>query len=167
MNGNSPVQSLYTTPVCLSADAPKQKILMIDSSSTSVMRAGPLLLVTLLLSLSKMRPGMGGCSMGKDALGSVNRHAVGLCQTVVLCRPLHGCFMWHLDVAGLGMRYFCTVYAVKCGAPLRKSHLMAQIKEETGGLHKLWCINLTSFSLVVRWYEKPAVWWAITGGIGV
>ncbi len=25
---------------------------------------------------------------------------------VVLRRPLHGCFMWPFDVAGLGIRYF-------------------------------------------------------------
>jgi hypothetical protein len=75
--------------------------------------------------------------------------------------------MWPLDVVGLGMRYFHTVFAVKCGAFLRKSCMMAWSKDKMGGLHNLWCINLTSFTLVVQWYEKPAVWWAITGGIGV
>jgi hypothetical protein len=79
--------------------------------------------------------------MGKGALCSVERCAVGFCLTAVLCRPFRGRFMWPLDVARLGMMYFHTVFAVKCGAPLRKSHLIAWIKDEVGGLHKIWCIN--------------------------
>jgi hypothetical protein len=90
----------------LSANAPKQKILAIDSLSMTVIRVGPLLLVTLLSSLLMMRPGMGGWLMGKGALGSVERHAVGFVLTVVLRRPFRGYFMWPLDVAGFGIRYF-------------------------------------------------------------
>jgi hypothetical protein len=157
MNGNSLVQSLYMMPTFLSANAPKQKVLAIDSSSTSVIRVGLLLLATLLSSLSILKPGMGGWLLGKGALGGVERCAVGFALIVVLCRPFHGHFMWPLDVVGHGMRYFLTVFAVKCGAPLRKSYFIAQIKDEMGGLHKLWCMNFTSFSLVVQWYEKPAV----------
>jgi hypothetical protein len=154
------------TPVCLSANAAKEKLLDVDSSSTSVMSVGMLLLVTLSLSSSKMMPSMGGWPMGKDVLGGVHRYAVGFGQTVVLCRLFHGCFMWPVDMEGLGMRYFHSVFAVKCGAPLRKPSLMTWIEERMGGLHKLWCINLTSFSLVVRWYETSTAWWAITGGNG-
>jgi hypothetical protein len=127
MNGNSPVQSLYTTPVCLSMNAPTQKILAINKLSTLVMRAGPLLLATLLLSSSKMKPGMDGWPIGKDVLDGVDRHAVGLCQTVVLHRRFRGHFMWPLDVAGLGMRYFCLVFTVKCGTSSRKSCKTARI----------------------------------------
>ncbi len=107
---------------------------------------------------------MGGWPMGKNALSSVDRCAVNFGLTVVLRRPFCGRFMWPLDVVGLGMRYFCTVFVVKCGAPLRKSWLIALINEEIGGLHKLWRIKFTS--LVVQRYEKAAVWWAITGGNG-
>ncbi len=144
----------------------KQKILAIDSLSTSVIKVGPLLLVTLLLLLLMMRHGMGGWLMGKGAIGGVERCAVGFGLTVVLCRPFRGRFMWPLDVVELGMRYSCTVFVIKCGAPLRKSHLIAWINDEVGGLHKLYCINFTSLSLVVQWYKKPAVWWAIKGGNG-
>jgi len=34
--------------------------------------------------------------------------------------------------------------------------LIALSNEDIGGLHKLWCTNLTSFSLLVRWYEEEA-----------
>ena len=61
---------------------------------------------------------------------------------------------WH--VAGLGIRYFCTVFAVRCSAPFRKPELIALSNEDIGGLHKLWCMNLTSFSLLVRCYKKDA-----------
>jgi hypothetical protein len=31
---------------------------------------------------------------------------------------------------------------------------MASRRDDLGGLHKLWCMNLTLFSVEVRWYEK-------------
>jgi hypothetical protein len=34
INGNDPVRSLYSTPVCLSANAEKQKIFSLESSSS-------------------------------------------------------------------------------------------------------------------------------------
>ena len=34
---------------------------------------------------------------------------VGLILGVVLLRPLQGCFICPFDVAGLGIRYLCTV----------------------------------------------------------
>ncbi len=68
---------------------------------------------------------------------------------VVLCRPLHGCFMWPFDVTALGIRYFWMDLALRCGAPLRKPALMALIREVIGGLQRLWCMNFTAFSLVV------------------
>ena len=75
---------------------------------------------------------------------------------VVIRRPLRGCFICPFDVVGLGIRYFCTVFAVRCGAPFRKPVLIALSNNDIGGLHKLWCMNSTSFSLLVRWYEKEA-----------
>ena len=74
---------------------------------------------------------------------------VGLILGVVLRRPLRGCFICPFDVAGISIRYFCTVFAVRCNAPFRKPALISLNKTDIGGLHKLWCTNLTSFSLLV------------------
>ena len=74
---------------------------------------------------------------------------VGLILGVVLRRPIRGCFICPFDLAGLGIRYFCTVFAVRCGAPFRKPVLIALSNDNIGGSHKLWCMNLTSFSLLV------------------
>ena len=46
--------------------------------------------------------------------------------------------------------------ALRCEASWRKPALMALSRDVMGGLHKLWCMNLTAFSLVVRWYENNA-----------
>jgi hypothetical protein len=93
---------LYLTPGVFVRKHSEAKIIMANNSlSTSVMRVGLLLLATLSLFLSKMRPGMGRWPIGKDALGGVDRYAVGFGRTVVLCRPFHGHFMWPLDVVGL------------------------------------------------------------------
>jgi hypothetical protein len=73
---------------------------------------------------------------------------------VVLCRPLRGRFMWPFDVAGLGIQYFWTDLALRCGAPQRKPALMALIREVIGRLHRLWRMNFIAFALVVRWYEN-------------
>ena len=82
--------------------------------------------------------------------------AVGLILGVVLRRPLRGCFICPFDMAGLGIRYLHTVFAVRCGAPFRKPALIALNNNDIGGLHKLWCMNLALFSLLVRWYKKDA-----------
>ncbi len=74
---------------------------------------------------------------------------VGLILGFVLCRPLRGCFICPFDVDGLGIRYFFTLYAVRSGAPFRKPALIALSSNNIGGLHKLWCMNLTLFSLLV------------------
>ena len=92
---------------------------------------------------------------GNDA-GDITVAGVGLIFGVVLRRPFWGCFICPFDVAGLGIRYFCIVFAVRCGAPFRKPALIALSNKDIGGLHKLWCMNLTLFSLLVRWYEKDA-----------
>ena len=57
---------------------------------------------------------------------------------------------------GLALDTFVPIFAVRCGAPFRKPALIALSNDNIGGLHKLWCMNLTSFSLLVRWYEKEA-----------
>ncbi len=33
---------------------------------------------------------------------------------------------------------------------------MASRRDNVGGLHKLWCMNLTLFLVEVRWYDKLA-----------
>ncbi len=76
---------------------------------------------------------------------------------VVLRIPLRGFFICPLAVAGLDMRYFCTVRTSKCGAPSRKPALIALSIDTIGGLQKLWCANLTLLLFVVRAYENPAV----------
>ena len=73
----------------------------------------------------------------------------GLILGVVLCRPLQGCFICPFNVAGLGIRYLCTVFAVRCGAPFRKPALIALSNKDIGELHKIWCMNLALFSLLV------------------
>ncbi len=75
---------------------------------------------------------------------------------VVLHRPLHGSFIWPFDVSGLGIKYFRMDLALRCGAPRRKPALMALSREVIGRLHRLWCMNLTAFALVVLWYENNA-----------
>jgi hypothetical protein len=67
MNGNSPMQSLNTTPVFLLAYAPKQNVLVFNLLSTSLMRLGHRLLLTLSTLLSRMRPGTVCWWMGKGA----------------------------------------------------------------------------------------------------
>ena len=81
---------------------------------------------------------------------------VGLIVGVVLRRPLRSHFICPLKVVGLGIRYFCTVFAIRCGVLFKKPALIALSNEDIGGLHKLWCKNFTSFSLLVWWYEKDA-----------
>jgi hypothetical protein len=75
---------------------------------------------------------------------------------VVLRRPLRGRFLWPFDVAALGIRYFWTDLALRCGAPRRKPALMVLIREVIGGLHRLWCMKFIEFALVVWWYENNA-----------
>ncbi len=75
--------------------------------------------------------------------------------------------MWPFNVAGLGIRYFWTDLALRCGTPWRKPALMALIREVIGGLHRLWCMNFTAFALVVWWYENIAISGGVTkGGCG-
>ena len=74
---------------------------------------------------------------------------VGLIFGGVLCRPFWGCFKCLFDEAGLGIRYFCTIFAVRCVVPFRKPALIALSNKDIGGLHQFWCMNLTAFSLLV------------------
>ena len=115
-----------------------------------------------LLQSSGISPGMSwlcadtlGIGRGNGA-GSGAVAGLGLIFGVVLRRPLRGRFICPFDMAGLRIRYFCTVFAVRCGASFRKPALIALSNKDIGGLHKLWCMNFTPFSLLVWWYEKDA-----------
>ena len=83
--------------------------------------------------------GNGACSGAVSGVGS----AFG----VVLLIPLRGCFKCPLEMDGLGIKYFCTVCELRC---------MALINKDTGGMHRFWCMNFTSFSLLVWWHKKVA-----------
>ena len=83
----------------------------------------------------------GGNGSGNGAVARV-----GLILGVVLRRPLRGRFICPFKVAGLGIRYFCTIFAVRCNAPFRKPALIALSNKDIGRLHKLWCMNFTLFS---------------------
>ena len=106
-------------------------------------------------------PGIdGGCGSADGGLG----RPVGF--GVVLRSPLRGRFMWPLDVAGLGMRYFVTDLMSRCGAPRRKPALIAMMSDDFGRLPRLWCMNVTALVFVVRWYEKVAMSVAAAGDNG-
>jgi hypothetical protein len=79
---------------------------------------------------------------------------------VLLRRPLHGCFMWPLDVAGLGGRYLVTAFLERRGALRRNPLWIPASKDDFVGLHRLWCINLTLFSFIIG--EIHHVPWGIT-----
>ena len=76
---------------------------------------------------------------------------------VVLRTSLRGLFICPLAVAWLETRYLRTVRAFKCCALSRKPALIALMIDVMGGLHKLWCANLSLLVFVVCAYENPAV----------
>ncbi len=129
-----PVRSLYSIPVRLSANAAKQNIFASDETlSVSIM-------FTLL--------GRGGTGetpewsieilsklQGSSGTGGITLACISFC--LVLHMPICGCFMWPLDVAGLGLRYLVTpTTALRFGHPFKKPHLIALSKVEMWGLHK-------------------------------
>ena len=68
--------------------------------------------------------------------------------------PLHGRFMWPFEVAMLSGRYLATFFPLRWGAPRRNPCRMALRRDDLGGLHKLWCMHLTLFTVKVEWYKK-------------
>ena len=78
------------------------------------------------------------------------------CFGVVGQIPLRGRFMWPFEAAMLSGRYLATFSPLRWGAPRRNPWRMALRRDDLSGLHKLWCMNLTLFSVEIRWYEKLA-----------
>ena len=58
----------------------------------------------------------------------------------VLRMPVRGHFIWPLEVAGLGARYFRTRSAFIIGNPCSWLLLMALMSVDIGGLKKAWCM---------------------------
>ena len=61
----------------------------------------------------------------------------------------------------LGGRYLATFFPLIWGAPRRNPRRMASRRDELGGLHKLWCMNLTLF-FKLR-YDGTKSWQALAG----
>jgi hypothetical protein len=146
------VQSLYTMPVTLLANALKQNTLVMDLSSISLIMLGGGWLGKLSCSSGCMRPGMVVSCTPAGVSSGVWGVRVDL--GVMLRILLRGRFRWPFALAGLAMRYLRTMCASRWGAPLRKPALMALSNEAMGGLQKLWWANFTLLILVVRAYEK-------------
>ncbi len=115
MKGNAPVRLLYTTPLCFSANAPKQKTFAIVSLSP----------------LSPIRFGMlGSCTIGcmGSSAGIISSSTMfGVWSPreffllgVVLSIPCLGLFMCPLAVARLAFKYFRINFLLMLGHPLRK-----------------------------------------------
>ena len=141
MNGNNPVRLWYTMPLFLSANAPKQNTLAMDS----------LLLSTMMLGLNWARyagPGYTGTSWisGKTrgtiwATGSNGTLSVVGPFGCVLQMLCLGCFMWPLPVAGLGLRYLSINVSIKFGHPLTKPLRTALRRVKILRLHSNWWAN--------------------------
>jgi hypothetical protein len=71
------------------------------------------------------------------------------CFEVVEQIPLRRRFMWPFEVAMLGGRYLATCFPLRWGAPWRNPWWMASRRDDLDGLHKLWCMNLTLFSVEI------------------
>ena len=110
---------------------------------------------------SAWMPGIDG---GRGSADGGSGRLVGF--GVVLRSPLRGRFMWPLDVAGLGMRYFVMDLMSRCGAPRRKPALIAVMSDNFGRLPRLWCMNVMALAFVVQWYEKVAMSVAAAGDNG-
>ncbi len=141
INGNALVRSLYSVPVCFSANAPKQKMLLLaaEASSLMMLAIGPwsafslrsdtyeVLLMGYGTALTPYAgPGYGG-TCWKSNSGGVTNCGAG---AGALAMPLGGCghmiripwwghFMCPLANAVLGLRYRVTPAMVRLGHPLR------------------------------------------------
>ncbi len=136
MNGKFPKRSLYKTPECLSANAPKQKMFATISSQPSAMIAGT--------ACPGIQPGPGSpIILGGGTCAILGWLAKGgPCFCRVLLIPWRVCFMWPFAVAGLGLRYLRISFSDRFGQPFRKRLHTAFNNVEIFGLHNDWCANL-------------------------
>ncbi len=144
MNGNDPVRSWYTMPLFLSANAPKQKIFAIDSSSSLPIRFGPDVPPYAWPGLTGnlfIIGNAGGICWAAGCVGAVGMVGTGCnmvlgCLGCVLFMPCLGCFICPLAVPGLALSYFVMSFLVILGHPLRKPFLVAFNNVKIFGLHK-------------------------------
>ena len=87
---------------------------------------------------------------------------------VVLCSPCHGCFMYPLAVAGLGLRYFNINSSVMNGHPFKNPLRVALMSFDIFGLPSDWWANFTRFARVfTECANAPTCWIACVGLTGV
>ena len=151
MNGKVPIRSLLMTLVTLSANAPKQNALAMDSLLSASIIAG---LFNVLYYGTGAGTGCGGALTSGGNTAGVVSLAVG--RIVVLRIPFLGLFMCPLAVAGLGLRYLETSFSFMLGHPLRKPFFSAFMRVEILGLHNNWCANLTALVCVRMGCVNPA-----------
>jgi hypothetical protein len=96
---------------------------------------------------------------GRGSIGWVGR----VCLGVVLCSPLCGRFICPFDVARLEDKYLAMVLALRCGALFKKPMLIALMREDMGGLHRLWCMDFTALVLVVQCNKRALQIWDWSG----
>ncbi len=137
MKGKDPVRSWYTTPLVLSANAPKQKMFAIDSSPSSAMMLGPVCMSWIPLGTKRGKTGGAICGMGVSSI---------FCFGRVLRIPCRGRFMWPFAKAVLGLRYLRINRSDKLGHPLRNPRRTALRRVEILGLHRDWWANFTALA---------------------
>ena len=101
-------------------------------------------------------------SLGGALVGTLDGGATGVgvglvSFGLVLRMPLRGLFIWPLEVAGLGARYFRTRSAFMNGNPCSWLLLMALSSVAIGGLKKVWCMYLSCCCLDGSVYMFMAV----------
>jgi hypothetical protein len=137
-------------PLCLSANALKQKVLVIDLLLSSAMTFGPCHAPYARPGYAGMTPGLkrGNTSGAICGTGSGRTTAPPPCLGWVLLMLWRGHFMCPLAVAELGLGYLSTNVSVKLGHPMRNPWLMALRRVEILGLHRDWWANLTPLAQV-------------------
>ncbi len=148
MNGNDPIKSLYTMPLFLTKNAPKQNMFSMNSLSSNPIRLGP-----WTAPYTGPRCGGGCWKSGKTGDRKTETTGIGAMPFfdvlgVVLCIPWLGLFMCPLAVAGLGLRYFRINFLLMFGHSIRNPCRVALRSVEMFGLHNDWCANSTAFACI-------------------
>jgi hypothetical protein len=101
----------------------------------------------MLLSIIMFGPGS-CCVHSAELWGCWDRSSVGTSSGTcfwVLLMPALGCFMWPLDVAGYGARYFSTMVGFMNENPLIWLLSMALISVSIGESNNVWCMYFSWF----------------------